>query len=129
MFNYGGRALNGLGGALLTESNQTPNTIIQELRSETMGINFHCQKGNNPDHQLRSLIITKWERRWRFINNQEVGLEAAILERVRNSSLVKWFCADNVAGLKRTAEAVAATRMAGAFYWLLVCCWVGERPA
>jgi hypothetical protein len=43
-----------------------------------MGINFHCQKGNNPDHQLRSLIITKWERRWRFINNQEVGLEAAI---------------------------------------------------
>ena len=38
-------------------------------------------------------------------DNQEVGLEAAILERVRNSSLVKWFCADNVAGLKRTAEA------------------------
>ena len=62
-------------------------------------------------------------------DNQEVGLEAAILERVRNSSLVKWFCADNVAGLKRTAEAVAATRGAGAFYWLLVCCWVGERPA
>jgi hypothetical protein len=26
---------------------------------------------------------------------------------VRNSSLVKWSCADNVAGLKRTAEAVA----------------------
>ena len=48
------------------------------------------------------------------VDNQEVGLEAAILERVRNSSLVKWFCADNVAGLKRTAEAVAATRMAGA---------------
>ena len=40
-------------------------------------------------------------------DNQEVGLEAATLERVRNSSLVKWSCADNVAGLKRTAEAVA----------------------
>ncbi len=39
------------------------------------------------------------------MDNQEVGLEAAILERVRNSSLVKWSCADNVAGLKRTAEA------------------------
>ena len=26
---------------------------------------------------------------------------------MRNSSLVKWSCADNVAGLKRTAEAVA----------------------
>ena len=40
-------------------------------------------------------------------DNQEVGLEAAILERVRNSSLVEWFCADNVAGLKYTAETVA----------------------
>jgi hypothetical protein len=48
---------------------------------------------------------------WGRIDNQEVGLEAAILERVRNSSLVKWFRADNVAGLKHTAEAVAPTRM------------------
>jgi hypothetical protein len=47
---------------------------------------------------------------WGRIDNQEVGLEAAILERVRNSSLVKWFRADNVAGLKHTAEAVASTR-------------------
>lgn len=46
-----------------------------------------------------------WDRR----DNQEVGLEAATLERVRNSSLVKWFRADNVAGLKHTAEAVAFT--------------------
>src|SRR4051794_26453826 len=44
---------------------------------------------------------------WDRSDNQEVGLEAAILERVRNSSLVKWFRADNVAGLKHTAEAVA----------------------
>ena len=36
---------------------------------------------------------------WGCVDNQEVGLEAAILERVRNSSLVKWFRADNVAGL------------------------------
>ncbi len=46
------------------------------------------------------------------LDNQEVGLEAAILERVRNSSLVKWFSADNVAGLKRTAEAVSFTYIA-----------------
>ena len=44
------------------------------------------------------------------MDNLEVGLEAATLERVRNSSLVKWFRADNVAGLKHTAEAVAFTR-------------------
>ena len=53
-------------------------------------------------------------------DNQEVGLEAATLERVRNSSLVKWFRADNVAGLKHTAEAAAIRPMSG---------WVGERPA
>ena len=50
---------------------------------------------------------------WGREDNQEVGLEAAILERVRNSSLVKWSCADNVAGLKRTAEAVAIRIMSG----------------
>ena len=44
---------------------------------------------------------------WSCLDNQEVGLEAATLERVRNSSLVKWFRADNVAGLKHTAEALA----------------------
>ncbi len=50
---------------------------------------------------------------WGRVDNQEVGLEAAILERVRNSSLVKWFCADNVAGLKYTAEAAAPVRVPG----------------
>ncbi len=45
---------------------------------------------------------------WDRGDNQEVGLEAATLERVRNSSLVKWFRADNVAGLKYAAEAVSA---------------------
>ena len=48
---------------------------------------------------------------WDRTDNQEVGLEAATLERVRNSSLVKWFRADNVAGLKSSAEAMALTRV------------------
>src|SRR3712207_3425932 len=68
---------------------------------------------------------------WDRSDNQEVGLEAAILERVRNSSLVKWFRADNVAGLKHTAEAVAlphvpvgSVRGAGQGWG-----WVGERRA
>ena len=39
------------------------------------------------------------------IDNQEVGLEAATLERVRNSSLVKCSRADNVTGLKSCTEA------------------------
>ena len=46
---------------------------------------------------------------WSCFDNQEVGLEAATLERVRNSSLVKWFRADNVTGLKHAAEAAAFT--------------------
>ena len=50
---------------------------------------------------------------WDREDNQEVGLEAATLERVRNSSLVKWSCADNVAGLKYTAEAAALTQYIG----------------
>ena len=68
---------------------------------------------------------------WGRIDNQEVGLEAAILERVRNSSLVKWFRADNVAGLKHTAEAVALTHELRRRLRVLVqvCGWVGERRA
>lgn len=58
---------------------------------------------------------------WDREDSQEVGLEAAILERVRNSSLVEWFCADNVVGLKYTAEAAASNN----FFVV----WVGERRA
>ena len=67
---------------------------------------------------------------WSRSDNQEVGLEAAILERVRNSSLVKWFRADNVAGLKQSAEAVAFTLVPGMdLICVQVCGWVGERRA
>jgi hypothetical protein len=66
---------------------------------------------------------------WDRGDNQEVGLEAAILERVRNSSLVKWFRADNVAGLKYTAEAVSAPRARRPAVGGQVWCWVGERRA
>ena len=54
------------------------------------------------------------------IDNQEVGLEAAILERVRNSSLVKCSSADNVTGLKLVTEAAGALD-------LRIRCAVGER--
>ena len=42
---------------------------------------------------------------WGCPDSQEVGLEAAILKRKRNSSLVKWTRADNVGGLKPPTEA------------------------
>ena len=59
---------------------------------------------------------------WSCENSQEVGLEAATLERVRNSSLVEGLRADNVAGLKHTAEAVDASG-------LRIGCVVEERSA
>ncbi len=47
---------------------------------------------------------------WECPDNQDVGLEAATIERVRNSLLVEMAkvmcsCADNVRGLKPTTEA------------------------
>jgi len=43
---------------------------------------------------------------WSRINNQDVGLAAALIYRVRNSSLFERFCADNLTGLKHVTEAV-----------------------
>ena len=53
-------------------------------------------------------------------DNQEVGLEAATLKRVRNSSLVKCSGAENSTGLKLVSEAMGAQ-------FLRVLCVVGER--
>ena len=57
---------------------------------------------------------------WVRIDNQDVGSEAAIIERVRNSSLVKWIRAENSAGLKPGTE---ATDVSPVRRW----CVVGER--
>ena len=73
----------------VTDVSQTPNAGKSERGSETAGDKLRSREGNSPDHQLRSLNCAKWKRMWSRTDNQEVGLEAAILERVRNSSLVK----------------------------------------
>ena len=53
--------------------------------------------------------MAKWQRMWDGQDNQEVGLEAAILERKRNSSLVEQLsCAEDVTGLKPCTEAAGA---------------------
>ena len=45
-----------------------------------MGAKIHGQEGNNPDRKLRSLSeVLSEERRWERLDNQKVGLEAAIL--------------------------------------------------
>ena len=50
---------------------------------------------------------------WVRIDNQDVGSEAATIERVRNSSLVKWTRAENLTGLKLATEATDLRRFAG----------------
>ena len=60
-------------------------------------------------------MLAKWETMFECSDNQEVGLEAATLERVRNSSLVKCSGADNVTGLKLATEAVGSLDLSGSF--------------
>ena len=63
----------------LTKPLQTPNTVEYSLGDSAPGANVRTQEGNNPDRQLRSQTIAKWETKWEGIDSQEVGLEAAIL--------------------------------------------------
>ena len=83
----------------LTKPWQTPNTWKRSVGDRAPGANVRTQKGNNPDRRLRSQITAKWKTKWKGRDNQEVGLEAAILQRKRNSSLVESFCAEDVTGL------------------------------
>jgi hypothetical protein len=76
-------------GRELTKPNQTTNGRETDPKSETAGAKLRRREGNSPDHRLRSLRWAKCKRRWGYSDSQEVGLEAAILERVRNSSLVE----------------------------------------
>ena len=50
--------------------------------------------------------MAKWQRMLGRSDNQDVGLEAAIIERVRNSSLVERSGAENPTGLKPSTEAM-----------------------
>jgi hypothetical protein len=78
----------------------------EEPVSETAGAKLRRREGNSPDHQLRSQRDAKCQRRSVCEDSQDVGLEAAIIEGVRNSSLVECAGADNVARLKHRTEAV-----------------------
>ena len=52
------------GSSRLTKPLQTPNTDECELGRQTSGANVRRQEGNNPDRQLRSLKLAKWETKW-----------------------------------------------------------------
>ena len=102
----GGRALSGLGAKRWLPTPTKLRMPEVEPVSETAGAKLRRRKGNSPDHQLRSQSITQCERESVRPNSQDVGLEAAIIERVRNSSLVECTGTDNVTRLKHRTEAV-----------------------
>jgi hypothetical protein len=52
-------------------------------------------------------VRAEWERRCDGPDNQDVGLEAATIERVRKSSLVESSRADNPTGLSKHATEAA----------------------
>ena len=74
--------------------------------SETAGAKLRRRKGNSPDHRLRSPRDAQWKRESVRKNSQDVGLEAATIERVRKSSLVECAGTENVPRLKHLTEAV-----------------------
>jgi len=88
-FRFGGRALDGRGA--LPGYQTQPNSECRNANrgSETRGAKLPRQKGNSPDPPLRSLSPAQCERMWEHVDNQDVGLEAATIERVRNSLLVE----------------------------------------
>jgi hypothetical protein len=54
---------------------------------------------------------------WKDTDNQEVGLEAATLQRKRNSSLVESVRAENVTGLSMSPKLRIRTRLRTCVGW------------
>lgn len=101
-FSAGGRALFWLGGhGVLPNQGKLRIPARAITGDRAPGANVRTQKGNNPDRRLRSRILAKWKTKCKGPDNQEVGLEAAILQRKRNSSLVESLCAEDVTGLSQ----------------------------
>ena len=61
-------------------------------------------------------MYIQWKRTHYFSDTQEVGSEAAILERKRNSSLAEKCVAENITGLNILPK-----------LWIPLCGMVGER--
>src|SRR3569832_1786304 len=65
------------GSSRLTKPLQTPNTGECELGRQTSGANVRTQEGNNPDRQLRSLKLAKWETKWEGLNQSGCWLRSS----------------------------------------------------
>ena len=59
----------GAGKTTLTKPMQTTNTEECNHGRQTAGANVRCQEGNNPDRQLRSPMLVKWETMWEGLDS------------------------------------------------------------
>jgi len=64
-----------------TQDHQSNSECRKELmRSKTVGAKLHGREGNSPDRRLRPQNLRSvQQRRYRFRDTEEVGLEAATL--------------------------------------------------
>ena len=65
-----------------TKANRTPNTQGPEPGSQNMWAKLCVREGNSPDRPTTRMLAQKQPP----------------IQRVRNSSLVEWTCADNIRG-------------------------------
>eukprot|EP01023_Acetabularia_acetabulum_P029114 TRINITY_DN2746_c0_g1_i4.p5 TRINITY_DN2746_c0_g1~~TRINITY_DN2746_c0_g1_i4.p5 ORF type:complete len:113 (+),score=12.11 TRINITY_DN2746_c0_g1_i4:222-560(+) len=79
----------GQGGAILTKPNQTPNTGEFSTADRPWVLRSVVERETAQTASQGPQIVAKWERMWDGQDNQDVGLEAAIIQRKRNSSLVQ----------------------------------------
>ena len=89
---------------MVTEPIQTPNADVITPGVRRRGISFVVKRERAQTASQGPKVRAEWERLWRRPDNQDVGSEAATIERVRNSSLVQWRCAENSAGLSTTPQ-------------------------
>ena len=90
--------LSGKGGPKPCFSYENSEYRVQAFfQKQTVGAKVHRRKGNSPNWQPRlQRSIEVYLRKWFLHDNQQVGLEAAILSRKRSSSLIEESCAKNV---------------------------------
>ena len=79
LYPAGVERLIGTGGHQPTHPSQTPNTAGLYHGSQSARDNLRGQEGNNPDRQLRSLMMSKLLRKCDCRDSQDVGLEAATI--------------------------------------------------
>src|SRR5690242_18068863 len=94
----GGRALDRRGGLPLTNPKQTVNADARHRAARRRVLRFVVERETAQTVGQGPQIRAKWETLSRRGDNQEVGLEAATLERVRNSSLVECVAARTIQG-------------------------------